>query len=146
MNILKSGAFTAFGVTFAHAVAAGPFDGVYRQSAEADCTAIGVEGGALKIEGGVFTGVDNSCRMERPVSIVDMDAKIYDMVCTGEGSDWQARAIVMRAADGGIVMMWDGYAFKYEACPAAVPDEEDEEAGAKPAFAIEPPEGDAPDG
>ncbi len=144
MTTLKSGLIAVFGTTFAYAAGAGPFDGVYKQSAEADCAAIGEDGGALRIESGVFTGVDNSCRMERPVSIVDMDAKIYDMICTGEGSDWQARAIVMRAVDGGIIMMWDGYAFKYEACPAAVPpDEAGGDAAPEPALVIEPPEEDA---
>lgn len=99
---------------------AGPYDGVYRQVANADCGLIGVDGGAIEIREGIFYGVETECRMTRPVDVVNMDATLYTMNCTGEGSNWTERAMVMEAAeDDGILMLWNGYAFKYSACPAS---------------------------
>lgn len=109
-------------------LAAGPvaaqtsFDGVYRQGLGADCAAVGQDGGALQIEDGVFTGVESQCRMTDPVEVRGMEAVLYDMACSGEGSAWSARAMFMRAADGGLILVWDGFAFKYDRCtvPAEV--------------------------
>jgi hypothetical protein len=47
--------------------AATPYDGTYRQNANAECALVGVDGGALKIEDGIFYGVEMECRMTRPV-------------------------------------------------------------------------------
>ncbi len=93
------------------------FDGLYRISPTSDCALTGVDGGALKIEGGVFYGVESQCRMSVPVNVRDMDAVLYDMVCTGEGEEWTRRALLMTAADGGLIMLWNGFAFKYDRCP-----------------------------
>lgn len=98
------------------AAAAGSFDGVYKQTTDAACTAIGQEGGALKISNGIFTGVDVECLMTRPVSVVKMDAKLFTMQCVGDDSRWEERALLMHAADGGLIMLWNGYAFQYERC------------------------------
>lgn len=98
-------------------VAAGPYDGVYRQVANADCANIGVDGGSLKIEEGIFYGVELECRMTRPVDVLQMNATLYTMQCTGEDQIWTERAMLMDNADGdGIIMVWNGYAFAYEAC------------------------------
>lgn len=100
--------------------AAGPYDGVYRQVANADCNIVGVDGASLKIEGGVFFGVGMECEMTRPVDVVDMDATLYTMHCVGEQSDWTERAMLMNAAeDDGLIMVWNGYAFRYDRCPEA---------------------------
>jgi len=92
------------------------FDGVYRQGPASACILLGVDGGALKIEDGVFYGVEMQCQMQNPVDVRDMDAVLYDMECSGEGTTWQARALFMRAADEGLIMVWNGYAFKYDRC------------------------------
>lgn len=96
---------------------AGPYDGVYRQAANADCGLVGVDGGALKIEGGIFYGVEMQCRMSRPVDVVNMDATLYTMDCSGEGQSWTERAMLLNAAEGGIYMIWNGYVFRYLRCP-----------------------------
>jgi len=94
-----------------------PYDGTYRQNANADCALVGVDGGALRIEDGIFYGVESECRMTRPVNVVNMNATLYTMECSGEGARWTERAMVMEAAEGdGIIMVWDGYAFRYERC------------------------------
>lgn len=100
--------------------AATPYDGTYRQTANADCALVGVDGGALRIEDGIFYGVESECRMTRPVNVVNMDATLYTMQCSGEGSLWSERAMVMFDAqeEGGIIMIWDGYAFRYSRCDA----------------------------
>ena len=115
-------AVIAFAAT---AAAASPYDGVYKQVANAECALVGVDGGALEIREGIFYGVGAECRMTRPVNVVDMEATLYTMQCTGEGSNWTERAMLMkpaRAADedgpDGLIMVWDGYAFVYEGCPA----------------------------
>ena len=98
--------------------AATPFDGVYRQNANAECALVGVDGGSLKIEDGIFYGVDLECLMTRPVNVVDMDATLYTMTCSGEDQIWTERAMLMNDAESdGIIMVWDGYAFVYSRCP-----------------------------
>lgn len=101
--------------------AATPYDGTYLQTPNGECALIGVDGGALKIEDGIFYGVEMECRMTRPVSVVNMDATLYTMACSGDGQIWSERAMVMNDAqeDGGIIMVWDGYAFRYSRCETA---------------------------
>lgn len=96
---------------------AGPYDGTYKQVANADCANVGVDGGALRIEDGIFYGVEVECRMTLPVDVLQMDATLYTMQCSGDGQVWTERAMIMDAAeDEGIIMAWNGYAFAYEAC------------------------------
>ena len=101
------------------AVAASPYDGVYKQTANAECALVGADGGSLKIADGIFYGVEMQCRMTRPVNVVDMDALLYTMQCSGEGEQWAERAMLMKPADDkdGLIMVWNGYAFRYDACP-----------------------------
>lgn len=101
----------------AMASAAGSFDGIYKLSDTADCAAIGQDGGALKIENGIFTGVEVECLMTRPVSVVDMEAKLFTMQCRGEDSQWTERAMFMHSATDGLIIVWNGYAFQYDRCP-----------------------------
>jgi len=98
-------------------LAAGPFDGVYKQTANAECGLVGVDGGSLKIENNIFYGVEVECRMTSPVDIVDMDATLYEMQCSGEGETWTERAMLMPDAEKtGLYMVWSGYAFRYQRC------------------------------
>lgn len=99
------------------ALAADAYDGVYKQTANAECALVGVDGGSLKIEENIFYGVEVECRMTNPVAVEGMNATVYDMACIGEGSTWEERAILMNdAQDPGLYMIWDGYAFRYERC------------------------------
>jgi hypothetical protein len=98
---------------------AAPFDGVYKQTANAECALVGVDGGALEIKDGIFHGVEVECRMTNPVNVLDMDAILYTMQCSGEDQNWTERAMLMEPAEGeGLIMVWNGYAFVYDKCDA----------------------------
>ena len=104
---------------------AGPWDGIYRQNKTSDCASVGHVGGSLEIREGVFYGQGLACRMTRPVDVLDMDATLYTMDCVdGNGEDaehWSERVMMMRDAEGeGIIMVWNGYSFRYEACAVEV--------------------------
>lgn len=98
---------------------AGPFDGTYKQVANAECSLVGVDGGSLKIEDGIFYGVEVECRMTKPVSVNDMDATLYTMQCSGGDQSWTERAMLMESKENdGLIMVWNGYAFIYDRCAA----------------------------
>jgi hypothetical protein len=99
------------------ALAVGEYDGSYRATPETDCALSEGERAPLRIKDDVFYGLESRCAMTNPVPVRDMDAMLYDMDCAGEGEAWRARALFMRAAEGGLVMVWDGYAFQYGRCP-----------------------------
>lgn len=96
---------------------ASPYDGTYKQTANAECALVGVDGGAVKIEDDIFYGVEVECRMTDPVDVTNMDATLYDMQCSGESETWTERAMLMPdAEDNGLYMIWSGYAFRYDRC------------------------------
>ena len=96
---------------------AGPFDGVYKQTANVECFLVGVDGGSLQIKDDIFYGVGMECRMASPVQVVDMDATLYNMQCAGEDAAWSERAMLMNDKEsGGLIMVWNGYAFRYDRC------------------------------
>ena len=103
---------------------ASPYDGVYKQTANSECALVGVDGGAVEVREGIFYGVEMQCRMTRPVNVVDMDATLYTMQCSGEDQSWSERVMLMKPAtpEGedtpGLIMIWNGYAFVYKGCPA----------------------------
>lgn len=120
--MLKSFKFVSIltATVYSSALLAGPFDGIYRQNQNADCGIVGVDGGSLEIREGIFYGVEMECRMTRPVDVIDMDAILYTMQCTGEDDIWSERALLMNRAEGeGIIMLWNGYAFVYDRCTPA---------------------------
>jgi hypothetical protein len=103
-------------------LAAAPYDGVYRQTANAECALIGVDGGSVRIAAGIFYGVETQCQMTRPVDVNGMEATLYTMECVADGEQWTERAMLMRTADGeGLYMIWDGYVFVYSICEEGVP-------------------------
>ena len=124
-------AATAFALLAGPPLLAGPYDGIYQQTLTSDCETVGEEGGAIRIDGTLFYGVEVQCRMTLPVDINNMDATIYTMECSGEGQGWTERAIVMNDAEGeGIFMVWNGYVFRYALCPGTRPAPPGEEAAA----------------
>jgi hypothetical protein len=48
----------------------------------------------------------------------DMDgAVLFDFVCEGEGETWTDRAFVQRTLDGGLILVWRGFASQMALCP-----------------------------
>ena len=92
-----------------------PFDGHYRQNV-ADLCVVQDDTSTIQIEDHEFWAGGNSCKMSNPVNVLDMNAMLYDMSCTSDDDTWLARAFFSRAADGGLIIVWDGYAFRYDAC------------------------------
>ena len=94
------------------------FSGLWRAGPNTQCVYTGGDGSALKIEDGVLYGVENRCEMSDPVSVRDMNATLFDMSCQGDdGEDgFVERAMLMQAADGGLYLIWNGLAFKYDSC------------------------------
>ena len=138
MNITSQSVGAAGIFLLAGSVAAAPYDGLYRSSGDADCARVGEEGGALRIEEGLFQGVGSECRMTRPVDVVDMDATLYTMECSAGDTRWTERALLMKAAqDDGLIMLWNGYAFRYARCEAGDESEVPDEAGAGAALELE---------
>ncbi len=103
-------------------LAAGPYDGVYKQVANTDCSLVGVDGGSVKIQDEIFYGVEMECRMTLPVDVNNMEATLYTMECSGEGQTWSERLMLMQdAQQDGIIMIWDGYVFRYDRCEEGEP-------------------------
>lgn len=99
------------------AVLAGPYDGVFKQVANADCGLVGLDGGSVEIKDNIFRGVDVDCDMSDPVNVVNMDATLFNMNCSGSDQVWTERAMLMRDKEtNGLIMIWNGYAFVYDAC------------------------------
>lgn len=120
--VARSMARTAAGATTLLAALAGPaagqsFDGRYKLVPEADCAAPMGAPGFLRIRNGVLEGAGSTCRMANPLPIRGMDAALYDMQCESGGALWQERAMVMRGAGEELVLVWNGHAYAYPACP-----------------------------
>lgn len=97
-------------------------EGRYKGTPEADCAAGDDAEGLIRIEDGVFHGIGAQCEMRNPVNVVGMDAQLFDMHCGGatggDGEEWTERALFMEGAEGGLILAWNGYAFRYPRCPA----------------------------
>jgi hypothetical protein len=70
----------------------------------------------IKVEENTLFGVEATCDMTNPVNVNDMDAILYDMQCENGDESFQDRAMFMQAADGGLFLIWNGFAFKYDSC------------------------------
>lgn len=93
-----------------------PYDGLYRQSVTVPCDVVTSDGGAIRIEDAVLTGVDSRCEMENPVDVREMDATLYDMECAAADTEWRTRAFLGASATGGLIIVLDGHAFHYDRC------------------------------
>ncbi len=98
---------------------AGPYDGTYRPDADWaagwDCQSVGMDGGALAVQGGTFYGVESACRLTNPVPVRDMAATLYDAQCSGEGETYGYRLMLM-TTPGGIAVIRDGVVLALKRC------------------------------
>jgi hypothetical protein len=96
-----------------------PYDGLYRPNydfaASWDCTSVGMEGGALAIEGDRLIGVESACELGAPVEVRGMNAVLYDATCEGEGEAYEERVMLM-AHDFGVYVIRDGIVADWLSC------------------------------
>ncbi|TRD22608.1 hypothetical protein FEV53_04115 [Palleronia caenipelagi] len=104
---------------FAQEVNVSVFEGLWRASPTQQCVyeANSLES-ALRIADSRIDGVDTTCRMTNPFDVRDMDAVLFDLVCESVEGEFTERAMFVQAADGGLIVVWSGYAYKYERCDA----------------------------
>ena len=98
------------------AATGGPFEGLYRPNFDAtrswDCQTIGIDGGALAVQGDRLRGIETECALSDPVEVRGMAAVLYDAACSGEGETNAERVMLMTHAYGiyvirdGIVADW----------------------------------------
>lgn len=75
-------------------------------------------GGAMPIRNGHFTICEAECRLRNPVSVRDMDATLYDVICSGDShplskerwffskySDWQEKEHVVAVNPRGLKVL-----------------------------------------
>lgn len=97
------------------------FDGMWRADPATACVHTGEENSALKVEDDTLYGGSTTCDMSNPVDVTGMQAVLYDMSCEADDDTFDSRAMFMNAADGGLLLIWDGFAFKYESCEEGDP-------------------------
>ncbi|TYB81611.1 hypothetical protein [Maritimibacter fusiformis] len=96
-----------------------PYDGMFRPNydfaASWDCTSLGMDGGAVAVQGDKLIGVENTCTLTDPVEVRDMNATLYDAECSGEGETARERLMLM-AHDYGIYVIRDGFVSDWLRC------------------------------
>jgi len=106
-------------IALSGAAVAGPYDGLYRPDAQWadswDCKTVGLDGGAMEIADTVYTSVENQCTLTNPTAIRDMDATLYDAVCSAEGDDYFYRMMILKN-DTGVTIIHNGYASAWKRC------------------------------
>jgi hypothetical protein len=95
------------------------FDGRYfPQGAQGwDCTSIGMDGGALAVQGGHLYGVESKCKISMPVSVRGMDATLFDLQCSAEGEDYSERVLMGHSEDGIVIVRNLGNVAFLTRCP-----------------------------
>lgn len=92
-----------------------PAPGIYDFSPEGCASEF--SDGRLEVMGDTIYGMESSCRMTNPTSIRDMpNATLYDMVCSGEGSEWTYRAFIANDYDGSLLRYSEGGFTRYLRC------------------------------
>ena len=91
-------------------------DGLYQPSgADWSCSPdqIGVDGGALAIQNGVFEGVDNRCELASPLP--DGRGTAFTATCSAEGSAYE-QPITITPTANGVSILSDGFTSYWKRC------------------------------
>lgn len=91
-------------------------DGLYQPSgSEWSCSPdqIGMDGGALAIQNGVFEGVENRCELTNPQP--DGRGTIFSAVCSAEGSTYEQQMTITPTANG-VSIQRDGFTSYWKRC------------------------------
>ena len=96
------------------------FDGTYSIAGDVSVCIVGegdVAGAALRIHDGVLESIESQCQLTNPTNIRDMDAILFDMVCSGEGMEWTDRVFMKRMPDQSLLIVSNGFFNSYPRCP-----------------------------
>ena len=103
--------------TLPAAALAQAYDGVYYPSGMSgwSCQTIGMDGGAVAIRDGQLMGVENTCDLTNPVGVTGMEATLYDMECSAEGTTYTERVMLMHSGEG-VYVIRDGFVAEWARC------------------------------
>jgi len=101
-----------------HVASAGEYDGLYRPADYTgwDCKSVGMDGGAMQIKDGRFYGVESVCDLTKPTLVRDMNATLFDLICTAEGEEYSERILIAHSEDGVLTVRKNGLATQLTRC------------------------------
>lgn len=82
-----------------------------------DCVTLGMDGGAVGIQGATLHGVENACTLENAFPIPGMDAMMFDLTCTGEGQTYDGGKVILVPTETGLGLVRDGFVNTWQRCP-----------------------------
>jgi hypothetical protein len=82
-----------------------------------DCATVGMDGGALAVQGQTLQGLENACEMRNPFPIPGMDAMAFDLACTAEGMTHDGGRVILVPLEGGLGLVRDGSVVTWTRCP-----------------------------
>jgi len=82
-----------------------------------DCTTLGMDGGAVGVQGTTLHGVENACNLENAFPIPGMDAMMFDLTCTGEGQTYDGGKVILVPTETGLGLVRDGFVNTWQLCP-----------------------------
>ena len=106
-------------ICIAHLSNAQNLDGLYQPSGSSwTCSPdqVGMDGGALSIQAGVFDGVENRCELTSPVNVGD--GTRFTAVCSAEGSTYQ-EPMVISPTHNGVSIQRNGHTAYWTRCQGA---------------------------
>ncbi len=93
-----------------------PMQGKYRPAPSWDCGEIGMDGGALAIEGVTLYGLESACELRDGRPVGSHGAAIFAADCSGEGETWQEEYILRRDDWGSLAVLSSRSVAVWQAC------------------------------
>lgn len=82
-----------------------------------DCRTVGMDGGAVAIQGQELRGVESTCEMLNPFAVPGLDAMAFDLSCVGEGMQYDGGRVLIVPVDAGVAIVRDGAVSTWIRCP-----------------------------
>jgi hypothetical protein len=82
-----------------------------------DCATLGMDGGAVGIQGDTLHGVESACTLTNAFPIPGMDAMMFDLACSGEGATYDGGKVILVPTEGGLGLVRDGFVNTWLRCP-----------------------------
>ena len=82
-----------------------------------DCATLGMDGGAVGVQGDMLHGVENACRMTDAFPIPGMDAMMFDLACSGEGMTYDGGKVILVPTQDGLGLVREGHVTTWLRCP-----------------------------